>query len=318
MSARTRRWLRVTILVGWVVLALVAVMPVLAQDGSGGGTGLTTTASGAPDSLDSVAARLAPLLVGAALIERVLEFVFSWAQRAALDATSTLHGLASTLSGGVTVDLRRAYEKLDALNEMLVEIKGRGLPITKSEGGAAAGAAAVAADISTSGAEDDWPFARLAEQAEQLDKTLAQAESNLKTLVNSPIYKARKKVVAAVLSIVMGILLAFAADLRLFAPLDVTVTGWFEEPFKFLDLILAGALMGLGTDWVHQLISVLTKGQSLLGARASVAESFDETRLQSMTDQAVQQQADALMQQVREMVQTEAFRILGGGNEPPA
>ena len=120
MSARTRRWLRVTIIVGWMVLALVVVMPVLAQDGSGTGTTLTTADGGAPNSLDSVAARLAPLLVGAALIECVLEFVFSWAQRAALDATSSLRGLASMLSGGITMDLRHAYEKLDALNEMLV------------------------------------------------------------------------------------------------------------------------------------------------------------------------------------------------------
>ena len=311
MSARTRRWLRVTIIAGWLVLALITVMPVLAQDGSGGTTGLTTAEGSGPDSLDSVAARLAPLLVGAALIERVLEFLFSWAQRTALDATSTLHGLASRLSGGISMDLRHAYEKLDALSDMLVELKSEGLPTQKPEGGAAA----VAAETRPLTSTEEWAFADLAAQAKQLEETLSQAEANLKKLLNSPVYKARKKMLAAVLSIVFGILLAFAADLRLFDPLGIAVTNWFEEPFKVVDLILAGVLMGLGTDWVHQMISVLTKGQSLLGARADAAGQIDEARLQALTEQAVQRQTDVMMQQVRDMAQTEALRILGMAEE---
>jgi hypothetical protein len=70
--------------------------------------------------------------------------------------------------------------------------------------------------------------------------------------LKSPEYVARKKMAAAVLSVVFGVLLALGANLRLFEPIGVNVADSFQDAFKVIDLVLAGILMGLGTDWVHQ------------------------------------------------------------------
>ena len=301
MSKRHRRALRLTILLAWLVLALVLVVPVLAQDGDGVSLPGTDAAT-QPGDLNEVAARLAPLLVGAALIERALEFLFAWSQRAALDATSSLRGLATRITGLVRVDFRQAYERLDELSDALVRRQNLGLPDDHGNPDAADPA--------------EWPLAQLEEQLTAVESLLTTTEAKLRQIMDSPLYKERKKMVAGVLSITLGILLAIVANLRLFQPLDVSVADWFAEPFDVLDMVLAGVLMGLGTDWVHQAINILTKGQRALGRAGEGGRSLDVEQVRALAAEAIEQEFNAQMRALREQVETNIAGIARPDSPP--
>ncbi|MBP8973165.1 MAG: hypothetical protein KBH93_04750 [Anaerolineae bacterium] len=301
MSARTRRAFRIAILVGWLIVALLIVAPVLAQSDESTSPAAGAESAGTPEDLSEAAARLVPLLVGAALIERALEFIFTWSQRAALDATSSMRGIATRITGLVKVDFRQAYEQLDELSEALLRRQKAGVP----------------AEAGDPSAEDpaDWPLYHLEQQLTAVETLLTSTEEKLKQILDSPLYKERKKMVAGVLSIIMGVLLAFATGLRLFEPLDVQVTGWFEGTFKIIDITLAGVLMGLGTDWVHQVISMLTKGQRALG-RAGETVKFDPEEIKNLAAEAIQEEFDAQWQALREHMQAEIAASVRSELEP--
>ena len=290
MSAGKRRALRATVVLVWLVLALIAVVPVLAQGSEGTSQAGSSVQSTAPQSLNDVAARLAPLLVGAALIERTLEFLFSWSQRAVLDATSSLRGVATWISGLVQVDVRQLWQQMDQLTRAMVKVK--------------AGTGAQAADPDSTDPAH-WPLEKLQAQLDEVTQTLTETNARLQQIMSSDLYKERRKVIAGVLSIVMGIALALVANLRLFKPLDVAPPDWFSKPFDAIDLLLAGVLMGLGTDWVHQVINILTKGQSLLGARAQAATQLDTSQIEDLASQAIQQAFDQRMREIRDQIEKE-------------
>lgn len=301
MSARTRRAFRIAILTGWLILALLIVAPALAQGGESTPPVEGGAPSSTPDDLSEAAARLVPLLVGAALIERTLEFIFAWSQRAALDATSSMRGIATRITGLVKVDFRQAYEQLDELSDALLRRQKAGVP----------------AEVGDPGAQDpaEWPLYHLEEQLTAVETLLTSTEAKLKQILDSPLYKERKKMVAGVMSIIMGVLLAFATSLRLFEPLDVQVTGWFAGTFKIIDIVLAGVLMGLGTDWVHQVISVLTKGQRALG-RAGETVKFDPDEIKNLAAEAIQEEFDAQWRALREHMQAEIAASVRSELEP--
>ncbi|MEW6579702.1 MAG: hypothetical protein AB1435_10970 [Chloroflexota bacterium] len=301
MPARTRRAFRIAILAGWLIVALLMVAPALAQGGESTPPAEGAATAGTPEDLSEAAARLVPLLVGAALIERALEFIFAWSQRAALDATSSMRGIATRITGLVRVDFRQAYEQLDELSDALLRRQKAGVP----------------AEVGDPSSQDpaDWPLHHLEEQLTAVETLLTSTEAKLKQILDSPLYKERKKMVAGVLSIVMGVLLAFATGLRLFEPLDVRVTGWFEGTFKIIDIVLAGILMGLGTDWVHQVISVLTKGQRALG-RAGESVKFDPDEVKNLAAEAIQEEFDKQWRALREQMQAEIAAAVRSDTSP--
>lgn len=301
MSARTRRAFRIAIVVGWAIAALLMVVPVLAQGGESTPSLGDAATSGTPKDLSEAAARLVPLLVGAALIERALEFLFTWSQRAVLDATSSMRGTAARISGLVRVDVRQAYERFDELSDALRRRQHAGLPAEAGD--------PTAADPA------EWPLHDLETQLSAIEKLLTDTEATLKQIMDSPLYKERKKMVAGVLSIILGILLAFTANLRLFEPLDVQVTDWFTGTFKVIDTVLAGILMGLGTDWVHQVISILTKGQRALG-RAGEGSRLNVEDIESAAAEAIQQEFDRRWRELRQQMETQIADLAGVDRAP--
>jgi hypothetical protein len=292
--------LRIAILVGWAIAALLMVVPVLAQGGESTPTAGGTT-PGTPEDLSEAAARLVPLLVGAALIERTLEFLFAWSERAALDATSSMRGIATRISGLVRVDFHQAYERFDELSEALLRRRQAAVPAEAGD--------PTAADPA------EWPLQHLEEQLSAIETLLTDTETRLKQIMDSPLYKERKKMVAGVLSMILGVLLAFTASLRLFEPLDVQVSGWFAGTFEIIDTVLAGILMGLGTDWVHQVISLLTKGQRALG-RAGEGVRLDVDSVQNLAAEAIQQEFDRRWKELREQMEAQIAGIAGIDTAP--
>ncbi|MCC6800282.1 MAG: hypothetical protein IT325_09200, partial [Anaerolineae bacterium] len=258
-----RKMLRVIALMVWLALALFTVGTTLAQDGEGipaqETAGAGSAAPQTPQDLDDIAVKLTPLLVGAALIERTLEFLFNWVERAILDASHTLHIMLARVAGLVQIDVRNAWKNVTQLSSALSTRQAH-------------------PDLALNDPEslnpEDWPLALLEERLAEARDLFETTQQAIETALSSPLYVARKKVAAMVLSTVFGVVLALIGSLRLFAPLGVNVAGWIADPFRIFDIVLAGVLMGLGTDWVHQVIGLLVNGKGLLG-RAATGSGVD-------------------------------------------
>lgn len=250
--------LRSVLLLAWIVALLLIVAPALAQDGGQTTTGpqIGQAAPDAPGDLAEVATKLVPLLVGAALIERLLEFVFNLAESYLLRAGGVLRWLMEWINGTALVDAREIYRQYDKLREALLAYQ-TGLRDEET--------APIDPD---SDDPDDWPLAMVQAEFERYAAKVARLDAWLKTTVKTADYVNRRKNIAAVLGIVLGIFLAWSAGVRLLQPLDFALKGVGGNLFDIFDLLLAGVLMGLGTDYVHQVIAVLTKGQRYLSAAA--------------------------------------------------
>ncbi len=301
MSAEKRRVFRIVIVLAWLVWALLVVGSALAQDGAAS-SGQTAQ----PNSVDETVARLMPLLVGAALIERTIEFLFNWVERAVLDTSHSLYSLAARLTGLVQIDLRDAWKQTNKLASALVRRGATEMP--------------PGAGNANSADPADWPLAKLQAQVEQAQKTLAQANTVLGSALKSPEYVARKKMMASVISIFMGIMLALAASLRLFQPIGIVAPTDFEDVFNKIDVLLAGVLMGLGTDWVHQVISLVINGKGLLGRAAGGADSSSTLpsgeSIKTMVDQTVQTELEKQLKNLRTQAETAATSLLQPSRPP--
>lgn len=275
---RRNKWLLVA---GFVWVLLLAGSPAYAQDPN-------TADLQNTDDLSGVIARLMPLLVGAALIERTIEYLFNWAEQALLDVSHWLHGFFTRVTGLLAVDAREAWQRVNELTNALV----RREQLTDDP----------SAGDELSNHPVEWPLAKLEAQLIQARKTLAAAEKAIQQALDSPGYVSKKKTAAANLSVIFGVLLALMVGLRLFEPLGVSVAESFQDTFKYIDMVLAGILMGLGTDWVHQFISLIVKGKGFLGRAAggNVEAIPDPAVIRQYADAYVKAEIDARMEALQE------------------
>lgn len=299
----SRNTLRIIVLVGWLVLALIMVESALAQDDNVGTNQVGTEA--VPEDLDELAVRLLPLLAGAALIERTLEFLFTWVERAVVDVSHSLHALSIRLTGLVQVDLRKAWDELDELTDAMLHRQHSALPAAEGNPG--------------SPNPSDWPLSvlelRLAEAKDKLD----QAQNVIKDAMKSPLYTSRKKMAANWLSIFFGIGLALTSSLRLFQPMGIQVADSVEGSFSVADMILAGILMGLGTDWVHQVIGLVIQGKGLLGRAAGGQPStaIDTAQINQLIALTVEQEFRRRLEEVGGNLRQEAEERINPDGQPP-
>ena len=292
------------LLFAWVLLLLAVVGPVLAQDG-----GLTPDTS--PQNLNEVATKLTPLLVGAALIERLLEFLFNLAESYLLKAGGILRGIMRWINGTALVDAREVYEEYDKLRKALLDRKilaDRAMPTNAQ-----------------SANPEEWPLEKLEAELRTYENKVKQLDEWLHATVKSKAYVSRRKNVAATLGIVLGVILAATSDVRLFQPLNVHVNGLGQDIFDALDMLMAGVLMGLGTDYVHQVINVVAKGQRYLGAATGqqplATTTLDWESIREQMDAQLRQSTASLEQRLQEFERTLERRgidLSRGNDEPPS
>lgn len=301
----SRNTLRVIVLIGWLVLALIMVDSALAQDDNVG-----TNQAGpesVPEDLDELAVRLLPLLAGAALIERTLEFLFTWVERAVLDVSHSLHTLSIRLTGLVQVDLRKAWDELDELTDAMLHRQRSALPT--AEGNPA----------STN--PSDWPLSVLELRLLDAKDKLNQAQGVIKEAMKSPLYTSRKKMAANWISIFFGIGLALTSSLRLFEPMGIQVADSIRGSFTVADMVLAGILMGLGTDWVHQVIGLVVQGKGLLGRAAGGTpesqQQINTEQLSQLIALTVEQEFRRRLEEVGDNLKREAEERINPNAEPP-
>lgn len=106
-----------------------------------------------------------------------------------------------------------------------------------------------------------------------LEKQVETAEQRLSDVVNFDGYKSYKRALSVVIGLWLGVLVATAGALRMFASLGITV-----EPH--VDVILTGIIIGTGSNPVHSLIGILQQtkdtldgAQGYLKAKATVTKS---------------------------------------------
>lgn len=276
LTPRQRLTLRGLLVLTWLVLALVIVGPVLAQDG-----GTPASSDNGPNDLQGVAAELAPLLVGAALIERLIEALFGWAEQALTDVSDRLLWLARWINGSA-VDT--AHEVWDTIRR-LQEVRAKIISDTLKKAGDPA-----LTDPST------WPLAEVEKQMLEIETQIKKARGTLKTVMDSEHYHNHRKNIAMGVSIVCGLALAFLIRIQVFEPLGISLDSGL---FEYGDMFLAGILMGLGTDYVHQFINIFTKGQRFLGARAEQESmQVDITAIRSQIASELQKEFNAKVEEL--------------------
>ncbi len=280
LTQRQRLTLRGLLMLVWLVLALVIVAPALAQDG-----GATASGDGDPTDIQEVAAQLAPLLVGAALIERLIEALFSWSERALLDVSRGFVWFANWLNGTAVSTARDIWHTMEQLNEVKAKLmKGATIDGTNPDSLNPA----------------DWPLDKVEAEIERMDRLAKKVKEELTAVTNSEQYRNHRKSVAMWLSIGFGLVLAFGTQIRLFDPLGITVGG---TPFEIADIAMAGLLMGLGTDYVHQFVNVFAKGQRLLGTRAEQpAVQIDMAAIRTQIAADFKQEMDTRVKEIEEQL----------------
>lgn len=309
--------LRRIVLVAWIVLALLIVAPVLAQDGGDtpppaeqdGDTTQQTDDQTGPADLTEVAVELAPLLLGAALIERLLEYIFTLAETSLLRAGNLAQRFLRWVNGTLMVDAREIYDQYERVRRALL-----------------AHHAGLVDETTPKNPEsldpDEWPFDKVLEQFEYYGTKVAQLEEWLDTTTSSTAYINRRKNVASILGVVIGLVLAALADIRLFSPFEF---GPDADWFDIVDLIASGVLMGLGTDYVHQIIAVVTKGQRYLsaatGSKMSETVRIDTSGLQADFNQqlaGVNAEIEARFRQLENLIGERMTESNRSDEQPPS
>src|SRR5690606_8992248 len=79
---------------------------------------------------------------------------------------------------------------------------------------------------------------------------------------------------------------------------------------RIFDMVLAGMLMGLGTDWVHQVIGLLVNGKGLLG-RAATGTNINPEQVATLASVAVQENLGQQLHDLRS-------KVVGVGGAVPA
>jgi hypothetical protein len=171
-----------------------------------------------------VAVLLAPLVAAATVIERIIETIFSWYEGLLLNASHLLG-----LGGGYVKWMR---EEVKTCQDALTALAHKGNAATVS----------------------DLTAIRKAEEA------LAAAQDRLLEWLKSPFYTNGKRLVSLLLGMALGIGLAFATRLRMFALLGIQPVGASANLGSFvagMDMLVTGLVIGTGSAPVHSLIGLL-------------------------------------------------------------
>jgi hypothetical protein len=231
------------VLIFGVVLAAVFAYTASAQTGN-------SPAPGAGPTTGQVVDMLAPLLAAATGVERLLEMAWNWFE------TLFLNLIAFIAMGWEWT--RWAREEIaaasQAVNDLAAELErlryGRpGQPRSSAE------------------------TSLLAAMA-NAEKRLMQAQDRLQGVLKSERYRRIKQALSVLAGIGMGLVIAAAANLKMFVLLGITIV---PGP---MDIFITGLVIGTGAGPVHSLIGILQQGKDalegtslLLRGRSSAAAS---------------------------------------------
>lgn len=169
-------------------------------------------------------------------IERLLEWFFNWLE-------SLYQGLVAAALGGMLGWYRWARDEWLAAYESLQQ------------------AAAELRRLRGEEAPDEDRFREWVRKSRQFEAQLMAAETRLQSVTKMPQYVRIKQGVALLAGLVLGLLLALQADLRMFHMLGFSLAPGLE----FWDRFITGLVIGTGSQPVHSLVKLLHQSQDALG-----------------------------------------------------
>lgn len=156
------------------------------------------------------------------------------------------------------------------------------------------------------------------EKVAQLESQLEAAQNRLIEFLKSPTYLSRKRTLAVILGIVIGLIMAFTVQIKMFAMLGI------ELPWGWADMLVTGLVIGTGSAPVHSLIGLLQNTKDAVDQARALwsGKAFNEAQAAYMQSiQAAQMQAQALAAQkgvqVKPMAAEEAFGLPTEAAAPP-
>ncbi len=98
-----------------------------------------------------------------------------------------------------------------------------------------------------------------------LETTLQDAEKRLSGYLDSPVYVTFKKKISMPLGIVLALIVAWVAQLRMFVMLNILPADT-AAPLFYVDIIVTGLVIGTGSAPVHSLIGILQNTKDAVDA----------------------------------------------------
>lgn len=178
-----------------------------------------------------LAAVLAPILVAALAVERMIEMFWNLVE-------SYIRSLVAFLAGR-SEWLRWANDELRAARERLETLAQEGDPTTR------------VTDMLPTGQD---AFSQLIERAAS---DVAFAETRLNSLTSTGQYRDAKRVISITTSLVLGIVIATVVGLQMFALLGIHVN-------PRVDILITGIAIGTGSTPVHSFVGILQQGKDAL------------------------------------------------------
>jgi hypothetical protein len=195
-------------------------------------TGIAYAQDGSPQSSNSaavdVAVLLAPLVAAATAVERIIEMIFDWYESMILNL--------SKFPARVSDYLGWARKEVEKFKNELIKPKGEN--------------------------EKEEEFLARVRAAEA---NLLKAQDRLNEYLSSPTYISTKKKISLVIGIVLGLIVAISAQIKMFTLLGIPV----PENLGLVDMIITGLVIGTGSAPVHSLIGLIQNTKDAVdGARA--------------------------------------------------
>jgi len=147
----------------------------------------------------------------------------------------------------------------------------------------------------------------------RIENELEAAQNRLMEFLKSPTYLSRKKTISVVLGIVIGLILAFTVQIKMFAMLGV------DLPWGWADMLVTGLVIGTGSAPVHSLIGLLQNTKDAVDQARALwsGKAFNEA--QSAYIQSIQAaQMEALAVQKAAQPQVRAMGVEGAFGQPEA
>lgn len=132
------------------------------------------------------------------------------------------------------------------------------------------------------------------EEKLELEEALIIAEQRLSEYHKSPVYITFKKKLSVPIAIVLGLIIAWQAQLQMFFLLNLLPP---ESLFKPIDIIITGLVIGTGSAPVHSLIGILQNTKDTINsARAmysgkAIADAMQEIRRPKISQQPLRENA---------------------------
>lgn len=100
---------------------------------------------------------------------------------------------------------------------------------------------------------------------EKAQKRLAEAESRLMDWVNSPEYVSKKRAIAILIGLSVGLFVAVSSDLGIMRTIGIPAP-------RIVDMLATGLVIGAGPGPMHSLIGILESGKKALDNLGQLAE----------------------------------------------